>query len=393
VQESNIKKDYKIKRAIIFTIILLFMLFCIAQAIKMIDILEKTTKTLGVATSNNEINNVENNNTIANASDENKPDYIYIEQGSNFHTNSHSTSGSSVNNVAGNDATGNNTTGNNTTGNNITGNNTTGNNTTGNNTTGNNTAGNNTTGNNTTGNNTTGNNTTGNNTAGNNTTGNNTTGNNTTGNNTTGNNTTGNNTTGNNTTGNNTTGNNTTGNNTTGNNTTGNNTTGNNTTGNNTTGNNTTANNTTENNSDTTGFYIKDNDYNWADTTQLHIFKDITYNYRELIVPGSIGTYNFVVVNANDFKLNLDMQFIENNLYNVNMKYRLKQGNGYIIGNANTWVSASDLNIQNAIFEANEQREYTLEWKWVESANDTSIGITSGAKYQLSIQYYAEEIL
>ena len=338
MQESNIKKDYKIKRAIIFTIILLFMLFCIAQAIKMIDILEKTTKTLGVATSNNEINNVENNNTIANASDENKPDYIYIEQGSNFHTNSHSTSGSSVNNVAGNDATGNNTTGNNTTGNNITGNNTTGNNTTGNNTTGNNTAGNNTTGNNTTGNNTTGNNTTGNNT-------------------------------------------------------TGNNTTGNNTTGNNTTGNNTTANNTTENNSDTTGFYIKDNDYNWADTTQLHIFKDITYNYRELIVPGSIGTYNFVVVNANDFKLNLDMQFIENNLYNVNMKYRLKQGNGYIIGNANTWVSASDLNIQNAIFEANEQREYTLEWKWVESANDTSIGITSGAKYQLSIQYYAEEIL
>ncbi|MCL2860471.1 MAG: hypothetical protein FWF46_08015 [Oscillospiraceae bacterium] len=87
------------------------------------------------------------------------------------------------------------------------------------------------------------------------------------------------------------------------------------------------------------------------------------------------------------------MTFIEDNEYNVNMKYKLKQNDSYVAGDFNTWVNASELNIQNLVLQENEQKTYTLEWKWIESTNDTEIGILESAIYQLSIHYCAEEII
>jgi len=71
------EENCKIKRAVIFTIILLFMLLCIVQAIKMIDIIEKIETTVGTDTEgeNSDVNDVE-----VNTNNKEEPDYIYIDQ-------------------------------------------------------------------------------------------------------------------------------------------------------------------------------------------------------------------------------------------------------------------------------------------------------------------------
>ena len=70
------------------------------------------------------------------------------------------------------------------------------------------------------------------------------------------------------------------------------------------------------------------------------------------------------------------------------MKYRLKKNDTYVVHH---YVKASELRVDDMILNRNENDTYYLEWKWISSSNDTSIGENPEAKYGLKIEVKAEE--
>ena len=71
------------------------------------------------------------------------------------------------------------------------------------------------------------------------------------------------------------------------------------------------------------------------------------------------------------------------------MKYKLKKNDTYIVDH---YVSASELNVNDMLLNINENDTYYLEWKWISSSNDTSIGENPEANYSLKIEVEAEGI-
>ena len=81
------------------------------------------------------------------------------------------------------------------------------------------------------------------------------------------------------------------------------------------------------------------------------------------------------------------ISFIEDNPYNINMKYKLKKNDTYIVDH---YVSATELNIADIKLNVNTGDTYYLEWKWISSSNDTEIGANPDSKYGLKINVEAE---
>ena len=112
---------------------------------------------------------------------------------------------------------------------------------------------------------------------------------------------------------------------------------------------------------------------------------------QEKIAPESTNTYRFMIKNNSGIKIKYKLSFTENNQYNINMKYRLKNKNTYVVGNDSTLVSYNELAQNNIILSANDYNTYNLEWKWVSSENDTSKSNIKNA-YSLTIAIGAESI-
>lgn len=137
---------------------------------------------------------------------------------------------------------------------------------------------------------------------------------------------------------------------------------------------------------------VYDNQTVYENSTPLKIFENKSYYVKnDLIAPESENSYQFIIRNNNDFAIRYSLGFKEDNQYNINMKYRLKQDGKYIIGDDNNWVTASDL-IQEGVALANySYNVYTLDWKWFESDDktDTKIGTNIEANYGLQINIFA----
>ncbi len=138
-----------------------------------------------------------------------------------------------------------------------------------------------------------------------------------------------------------------------------------------------------------TGFLVKDKQIKWDGEKKAKIFTNSMYHFKNVIAPESSNTYQFIVKNATEYNLKYKIDFVENNKYNINMKYKLKKNDSYIIDH---YVSASELNISNMIVNIKENDTYYLEWKWISSSNDTNIGKTPDAYYDLTIEVEAESI-
>jgi len=119
------------------------------------------------------------------------------------------------------------------------------------------------------------------------------------------------------------------------------------------------------------------------------IFTNSMYKFRNVIAPESSNTYQFVVKNATDYNLKYTIDFVESNEHNINMKYKLKKNDTYLIDH---YVSASELNISQMMLNVSSNDTYYLEWKWISSSNDTNIGKTPNAYYELAIKVEAESI-
>ena len=83
------------------------------------------------------------------------------------------------------------------------------------------------------------------------------------------------------------------------------------------------------------------------------------------IAPESSNTYQFVVKNSTKNKLKYEINFIETNDYNINMQYKLKKNDTYIIDH---YVKPSELSVNDMILNPGENDTYYLDWKWISSS-------------------------
>ncbi|MBR2678612.1 MAG: hypothetical protein IKE63_04265 [Bacilli bacterium] len=135
-------------------------------------------------------------------------------------------------------------------------------------------------------------------------------------------------------------------------------------------------------------FYVNDSNIRWSDSTNLRIFVDSLYNLDGKIAPESSNTYKFVVNNKTAYNLKYSISFMETNPYSMNMKYKLKKNNSYVISD---YVSYNQLNLANQVLNSKKSDTFYLEWKWVSSDNDNQAG-KAQANYKLKINVEAESI-
>lgn len=137
---------------------------------------------------------------------------------------------------------------------------------------------------------------------------------------------------------------------------------------------------------------IYDEHKKYSNNTQLNIFTQASYYVlKGVIAPESENTYQFIIRNNNSFNIKYDIEVVEENEYNINMKYRLKSNGKYVVGSEDTYVSADELNQYNQKLQSKEYTVYTLDWKWVESENDTQIGTNIEANYKLGLKMLASQ--
>ncbi len=132
---------------------------------------------------------------------------------------------------------------------------------------------------------------------------------------------------------------------------------------------------------------VYDKEITWHDETPAKIFTNSMYELTDVIAPESSNTYQFVVKNGTEYNLKYKIDFIENNPYQINMKYKLKKNDTYIIDH---YVSANELNVEDAFLNTKTNDTYYLEWKWISSNNDTAIGLDPNSQYELKIYIEAE---
>ena len=162
------------------------------------------------------------------------------------------------------------------------------------------------------------------------------------------------------------------------------------TTNSNNNSNNSSSNNSSNNNNNTPdkvveeekGITVSDGNTEFLESTPLNIFTHTSYHISEdKIAPMSENTYQFVIRNNNKFGISYDLNLIESNNYDINMKYRLKLNGNYVVGSDDKWVTAEELDQYNIRLADETHDVYTLDWKWFESENDTKIGTSIDADY------------
>ncbi len=134
---------------------------------------------------------------------------------------------------------------------------------------------------------------------------------------------------------------------------------------------------------------ILDKNIVWESENKLRIFENPVFHFDETIAPESTNVYQFVIKNTTEYDLKYNVNFIETNQFNINMKYKLKKNDEYVI---DEYVSASELKLDEFSLNKGESDTFYLEWKWVSSSNDTEVGSNPSSSYQLSIEVYAESI-
>ena len=127
----------------------------------------------------------------------------------------------------------------------------------------------------------------------------------------------------------------------------------------------------------------------WNGSTNLSIFSKSIYNVDGKLAPESENTYEFVVRNSTKYDISYDVSFDETNLYHINMKYKLKKNNTYVIDH---YVTFEELKLTDQVLSSGSKDVYHLEWKWISSSNDMSIGTNPDANYGLKIEVEAESV-
>lgn len=156
-------------------------------------------------------------------------------------------------------------------------------------------------------------------------------------------------------------------------------------------GNNTTTSPGVVDNSDR--FKVKQGDTEFNELKELDIFRNSYFKNSSIIAPGVQGTYSFTIENDSESKFTYEVFYQETNNYNINMVYKIKVNDTYVIGDESTWVTHDDFIISNRAISPYTTDLYTVEWKWEDANNDTEIGMTDGANYKLNVRINATQIV
>ena len=137
-------------------------------------------------------------------------------------------------------------------------------------------------------------------------------------------------------------------------------------------------------------FIVEDNYTIWSNK-RLRIFSNQAYEYFSKIAPGVSNSYDFVIKNNNDFPVLVDISMKEVNPYFINMEYKLKSENSFLAGSSFKYVSVKELSQKNIYLKAHSSKLYSLDWKWIDSDNDTEIGEAVDANYKLLVYVGANQ--
>ena len=139
--------------------------------------------------------------------------------------------------------------------------------------------------------------------------------------------------------------------------------------------------------------FVDDNDGNYLYQERLNIFSNAAFKFKNKIAPGVSNVYHFVVHNSNNMDVKYYLQMYEESEYQINLKYRLKCGEEYAIGNDKTWVSANELVTNFKNLNKGISDNYSLEWKWFDDDNnDTAAGKNMDSEYKLNIRFFIEAV-
>lgn len=121
--------------------------------------------------------------------------------------------------------------------------------------------------------------------------------------------------------------------------------------------------------------------------TELDIFSNPLYGGLKIIYPGRSDAYQFYINNNNSFDFDCALKIVDENNWNINMKFKLRVANVNVMGAASDWMSLTELNeyidLHNIRVPANSKLYCVLDWKWVDAENDTQIGQDGLATYTL----------
>jgi len=139
--------------------------------------------------------------------------------------------------------------------------------------------------------------------------------------------------------------------------------------------------------------FVDDANGNYLYQERLNIFTNPAYKFTNKIAPGVSNVYHFVVHNSNNIDVKYYIQMYEESEYKINMKYRLKCEDEYVIGNDNTWVDSNDLITEFKNLKMGSSDSYSLEWKWFDDdKNDTIAGKNMDSEYNLNIRFFFEAV-
>ena len=126
----------------------------------------------------------------------------------------------------------------------------------------------------------------------------------------------------------------------------------------------------------------------------MNIFNNAAFQYTNKIAPGVSNTYHFVVHNSSNMNLKYYIEMYEDSEYKVNLKYRLKRKNSYVIGDDQTWVTAQELKTAFENIADSSSDSYSLDWKWFDDDNlsDTIAGENMKSLYKLNVRFYFEAV-
>ena len=143
--------------------------------------------------------------------------------------------------------------------------------------------------------------------------------------------------------------------------------------------------------------YVDDKNGWYVYQQNLQIFQNAAFEYTNKIAPGVSNSYDFKVHNETKKAVKYNVEFEENSEYAINMKYRLKRAGNYVVGDANTWVTADELTLammKNLAVDGVDA--YTLDWMWPyedgKDVADTLAGENMVSDYTLGIKINFEEV-
>lgn len=126
--------------------------------------------------------------------------------------------------------------------------------------------------------------------------------------------------------------------------------------------------------------------------TELNIFTNSKRNWQNIIEPMATGTFKFSVKNDTNDDAEYHIQFLDEMSNFVNMKYKLKMDNVYIVGNKDTYVGIEELDVKNIVSPKDSISIFVLEWYWEsDDEKDTIVGTSSGDQYYgLALHIYTQ---